>query len=655
MIRILIAAVLLVSGVHGAVVGVDVTERSDVLDGMAFGEVGAYERIVGKARFVLDPKAPANQIINDLNFAPRNAAGLVEASADIYILRPSDASKANGAILFQVLNRGNKGLLRQFNYGSRGEGAEAYGDGFLMRRGYALVWVGWQFDLIKAEGRMRLFAPEAKGVTGWVRSAFRSTSPAGEFSVAGPGHVAYPALDPQDPSYRLIEREFSDGPGKTLPRDRWTFSDSTTVALQGGFTPGKSYEVVYRSKDPGIAGLGPAAIRDFVSYLRFDGEGVGGARKYDRAIAFGSSQSGRFLRTFLYDGYNADEQGRQVFDGVWPHIAGAARGSFTHRFAQPTRTDPFYTTDVFPFRDVVDRDPATGAEDGILARSAEAGVVPKIFYTNTSNEYWGRSASMIHTTIDGERDAPIAENTRIYHFTGTQHGAGSTPPATRAAVHYAINSNDYRPMMRALLDAFDSWIKDGRRPPASRYPLVEELTTLEAFDLPAFEGSRVPGRQRKAMRLDYGPEFRSKGIAALEPPRVAGPPYAAKVPRLDADGNEIGGIKLPSVAAPLATYAGWNLNSRSIVDSVEVAGNTGSTMPFIWTGDARLRAGDERRAVLERYESREKYLESIRKAFAELTRKRYLIEEDVERIVDDAARMWDYLAAQAVGSISQTR
>ena len=649
--RILLLLTLLSAGVSAKVVGIDVAERSAVLDGKAFGRVGAYERIVGKARFAVDPDDPANAIVHDLEFAPRNAQGLVEFSADIYLLRPVDPTKGSGTVLFEVSNRGGKGLL-SFNRarGSRDpRTAEHFGDGLLMERGYTLLWVGWQFDLVESPNALRLFAPQAKGLEGWVRSLITPLEPMKTFSVAGEGHVPYEATNPNDPDARLITREHMDSPGRDVPRDKWRFIDSATVEVDGGMTPGRSYEVIYRSKDPGIAGLGPAAIRDFVSFLKFGVDGTGLLaelpQNVERAIGFGSSQSGRFLRQYLYDGFNADEQGRIVFDGAWPHISGGARGSFTHRFAQATRQDPYYSVAVFPFRDLTDTDPVTGQTDGLLAKYQKTGAMPKVFYTVTSSEYFARSASLVTTTLDGEEEAPLADTTRFYYLAGTQHGAGSVPPSAPSNLQNRANSNDYWPLMRALLMNFDEWVAKGEEPPPSRYPSVGELASLEELNFPKIPEFTPLGYQRKAMRLDFGPEFLSKGIISNQPPEVVGPKYPAKVPRLDRDGNEVGGVRLPSVQVPLATYAGWNLPKPEVADVDENLTNTGSTLPFPFSKAQRLAANDPRLSVEERYGSREAYQARVKAAADLLVAERHLLPRDVGAVVEQCLAMWDFVAA----------
>ena len=417
---------LLNASLAAAVTGLEIIERSPVLNGKSFGDVGSYERVVGRASFAVDPTDLANAMIRDLEFAPRNEDGLVEFSADIFMLRPTDPQRGSGTVLFEASNRGRKFLL-DFNRGSSSpdpRSPEHFGDGFLFERGLTLLWVGWQSDLPDTPHSLRAFTPVAEGITGWVRSEVRTLVPTNSFSVAARGHVPYEAMDLNDPQARLITRRYKDGLGRDLPRDQWRFTDATTVHVDGGLTPDFCYEVIYQSKNPSIAGLGPAAIRDFVSFLKSGVDAKDGPlgeldQGIERAIAWGASQSGRFLRQYLYSGFNADEQGHSVFDGVWVHAAGSSLGSFTHRFAQATRGTPYHAVAIFPFRDLTDTDPVTGQTDGILARAERAGVIPKIFYTVTSSEYWNQSASLIHTTLDGTAEAPLADTTRFYYFAGT--------------------------------------------------------------------------------------------------------------------------------------------------------------------------------------------------------------------------------------------
>ncbi len=621
--RLLAAFFTFLVTANAALQTVQVVERSDVDQGKAYGTAGAYEQIWAKAYFLVDPKAPSSARIADIDKAPRNEQGLVAFWADVFVMKPRDPSKGNGTVLFEVSNRGGRAQTGMF------------GADFLMEQGYTLAWAGWQFDVNDRPQVIKLHVPQAQGVTGLVRSDYQAKAGDTQFSVAADGHQAYEAASLDQPTAQMTVREWGDGPRTTVPRAKWRFINATTVAVDG-MRPGLIYEVVYTAKDPGISGLGQAAVRDFVSFLKFGNThptAVLGEQKrwIKRAIGYGSSQSGRFLRDFLYNGFNADEQGRIVFEGLMPHIAGAARGGFNHRFAQPSRTAPYYNIEVFPFRDLDDTDPVTGWRDSLLARAQASNTVPKIFYTLTSTEYWARSASLLHTTLDGKADAPLAPNTRIYHFSSTQHGAGNWPTPKAKEMQYPLNPHDYRPFMRALLAAMQEWLVAGKEPPASRYSSIAQLTSFEKLRWPKSPGFVPPVHVRQAMRLDYGPEFREKGIIANEPPKAAGKPYAVKLPQLDEDGNEVGGLKLPSVAAPLGAGFGWNLPAQELGWPMEAIGVPGGWVPF---PAAKIKT---------RYGSKDAYLAKVRAAAGELAAGRYLLAMDIDAIVARSARQWDDL------------
>jgi hypothetical protein len=627
--RPLLLTLLSAAALAAAVRHVEVIERSPA---------GPYERLVLRAHFQVDARVPANRLITDLRYAPVNRAGLVEFSADAYILRPRDAAKSNGTVLFEVSNRGGRSLLNTFSYG---KGKDDPGDGLLFDQGYTLAWVAWQFDVPEGKELLTLSVPRAQGVQGLVRSEAVITDKAGMIPVADRGHIPYPAVDPKDPHAKLYIRDLADSPRMEIPREQWRFPDLVTVELDGGFQPHKRYEIVYTSQDPAVAGLGFAAIRDFISFLKFDNGLASGVK---RSIAWGSSQSGRFLREFLYQGFNADEQGRRVFDGLMPHIAGAGRGSFHHRFAQPSRLGPWYTTDIFPFRDLDDTDPVTHVTDGLLRVATATNTVPKIFYTNTSNEYWRISASLIHTSIDGSADAPLAPSTRIYYLTGAQHGPGSWPPGKQSGMLNLTNANDYRPILRALLTAMNEWITTGKEPPPSRYPAntPDQLAAPESLRFPKIDGFLAPNRLWHAQRLDFGPDFRAAGVIAFEPPKVIGEPYPIKVPQIDADGNEVAGVRNPVQSVALATYAGWNINTAAPGNTHEIAGLAGSYIPFPATRADRERMHDSRLSIEERYPSRSAYLDKVTAAAKKLVADRYLLEADVPRILERAAAEWSH-------------
>ncbi len=642
--RVLLAALLMYWPLRAVVARVEVTGRGDAARG--------YERLSGRAFFAVDPSLPQNRIVADLGYAPRNAQGKVEFSADFCILRPRDPKAANGTALLEISNRGGRGLLHFFDFAT---GENEFGDSFLLNRGYTLAWIGWQWDVPERPGALRLYPVIAtdggKPITGLVRAEYTPDGKVDTFPLADRGMIAYPALDPEDATLSLTVRERLDRPRRALPRADWHISqDARAVVMPAGFEPGRIYELVYRAQNPVVAGLGPAAVRDFVSWLKYGAPGAP-ERRTERAIGFGVSQSGRFLRSFLYWGFNQDESERKVFDGVMSHVAGAGRGSFNHRFAQPSRdaqpiANTFYPTDIFPFTDLDETDPATGATGGLLASARQAGVVPKIFYTNSAYEYYGRAASLIHTTPDGMRDAPPAPGTRVYMFAGTQHGPDDFPPH-RSRTQFPGNPADCRWSMRALLEAMNGWIAANREPPPSVYPTIEArtLVPLEAVRFPKLPGVSFPARIVRAWRVDYGPEFATRGIIAFEPPKT-GAAFPALVPQVDSDGNDLAGIRLPELMLPLATYTGWNLRDPAIGAPDEIASLTGAWFPFARTREERERTGDPRLSIAERYPSRAVYLEGIGFAARKLVQNGYLLEADVPRIVERSAAQWDYSASR---------
>ena len=605
-------------------------------DGTGFGLAGPYEKLSGTVYFAVDPKLAPNEIITDIHLAPKNAEGRVEWSAEFFLLKPVDAARGNGTVLLEVGNRGGKGMLRFFNgaEGSADPQTLAHmGDGFLQRNGFTLLWVGWQWDTPEVEGRMRMFPPVAtdggKPIRGLVRSNFVPLEPEPDHSLADRNHIAYPVADADAAENVLTVRDTVEGAPETIPRAKWRFArvengevvpDPRRVYLEDGFEPKRIYEVVYVSENPPLVGLGPAGIRDFVSRLKYGSfdelsipEGA-----INHALAFGISQSGRFLRTFLFYGFNEDEASRKVFDGVVAHVAGGGRGSFNHRFAQASRDahpfiNFFYPTDIFPFTDLPQADFQTGTNDGILAFQKPEHH-PKVFYTNSSYEYWGRAASLIHTAIDAREDAPIAKTTRVYSFAGTQHGAARFPPQ-RTLGQQASNPMAYHWSMRALLLAMDRWAKGGDEPPSSRYGSIEDGTMVAPEDLgfPAIPGVETSSRIHKAYRADYGPEFRNDGIVSNQPP-VIGRAYPMRVPAVNDDGNETVGIQMPEHTVPLATYTGWNLFNAESGPTDVLSSMQGSYIRFPRTEKERKLKDDPRPSIEERYGNRERYLGMVAEA-----------------------------------------
>ena len=669
---------LLVAATASAdVVRVEVDARHDVADGRAYGLAGSYEALRGMVHFEVDPANPANRVVTDIDLAPRNDRGMVEFRSNFFLLKPTDVTRGNGTVLYEVSNRGGKGMLGYFNNaaGSRDpRTAEEMGDGFLLENGFSLLWLGWQFDVPMREGQMRLHTPVATDdgatITGLVRSEVVVNERVFDRSLADRSHIAYVVADPDDPANVMTVRDGVGLPRRVVPRDQWRFArrgedgeivdDPTRVYLEGGFEPHKLYDVVYVAKDPALVGLGPAAVRDMISRMKYDASPELGlpAGAIEHAIAWGVSQSGRFLRTFLYHGYNTDEHDRRAFDGVMAHVAGGGRGSFNHRFAQPSRDGhPFlnklYPSDIFPFTDVVQHDPETDMQDGLLA-GIQPGHMPKVFYTNSSYEYWGRAASLIHTTLDGAADAPLLDNVRVYSFAGGQHGPGRFPPR-RTSGQQPSNPNDYSWFLRSLVLAMDGWIDDdAASPPASIYPRIADgdLVAPDVIGFPDLPGVGQPAEPHLAYRAVYGPAFRTEGIVTVQPPEVLSA-FPILVPAVDADGNETGGLMMPEVAVPLATYTGWNLFRGGAGPTDVLSSMQGSYIPFPLTGEDRARTGDLRRSIEERYGSRAAYLGQVTEAALALADRGYLLAADLAPILTQAGRHWDYLMEEDSGDDQQ--
>ena len=664
--------VFLAAGADAHVTRVEIISRTDVQDGRAFGLAGAYEKIVGRVYFAVNPDNLHNKLIVDLDKAPRNAQGEVEFSADLYLLKPKDMNKGNNAVLFEVSNRGGKGILRLVNGVTSSEPSAEFGDGFLMREGYTVAWVGWEFDVADHGDNLKLYAPVAHDAGGEIRGLVRSDftpaqkvedMPLGHFLLGSVGGKSYPVDDPASPKNVLTLRDAPDGPRQTIPRGQWGFThtvdgklaaDPHFIHLDGGFQAGKIYEVVYEAKDPVVAGLGLAAVRDFLSYLKYDPQSTAPVK---RVYAVGISQSGRFLRHFLYQDFNADEQGRQVMDGVIAHVAGAGRGSFNHRFAQPSRdaqplSSIFFPTDLFPFTDLPETDPESGATSGLLDASTKSKTAPKIFLTNTSYEYWGRAASLIHISPDGLSDAKIGDDVRVYLLSGLQHFSAPFPPqksmpgSPDSNAQQGYNPNPIQWYWRALITDMDQWVKDGTPPPASTYPKIADakLVPLNKWIFPKIPGVNTPHEMNLAYHLDFGPQWKD-GIVSLEPPKVS-KPFPGLVPQSDADGNDLGGVSLPELQVPLATYTGWNLRDPGIGAGDLRLSFYGSFIPFARTATEREKSGDPRLSIAERYASREQYLGKFAEAAMKLIHERFLLREDLPAMLDRGEREWDEVAGQ---------
>ena len=640
--------------ISAEVARIEIAIREDVLGGKPFGAVGAYEKLAGRVYFAVAPETAQNRIIADIEKAPRNAQGKVEFSADLFILKPKEPARANGVLLFDVVNRGNKALLATFNHGvgSADPTTEAqFGDGLLMREGYTLVAVGWQFDVPKQKNRIGFDAPIAteggRPITGWVSPWFipNKRSESYEFA-SGYFSPAYPPLDPDNPAYRLTEREGLASAPRLIPREDWQFGrvengklsfDPNWVTLKGGFGAGLTYQVTYESKDPPLAGLGFAAIRDLASALKYNSDALVHGRY---AYTYGASQTGRFQRQVIYEGFTTDEHGRQAIDALFIQTGGTSLGSFNERFAQPNELGSFTQTK-FPIRYEVTTDPLTGRRDGLGAR-VPAGQEPKVFLVDTGSEYWdrGRVAALRHLSMDGTKDLADPPNVRVYFLAGTQHGSGSWPPGDNGG-QLRANPNDYRWAQAALLVALDGWVRKGVAPPPSRHPLLSDGTLIAQSKI-----------QYPSVRSVKWPLHVPGGFRADVPGFLSVLPFL--VPQVDKDGNDIGGIRLPEQAVPLGTYADWAFRSESIGAPDTLIAMAGSFIPFARTRAEREKSGDPRLSIAERYRGRADYLRRVEEAAKGLAQDRYLLREHVRPIVDAAGEHWDWtMSPQTSGANSR--
>lgn len=630
-------------------------DRREVLaDGSPWGNAGPYERLVGRVFFEFDPADPDDARIVDLGIAPRNVRGKVEVWAEFVIYKPVDPARGSGVTLFEIPNRGGGSLLNvPASTVMRGENS------YLLRVGLTIVHLGWQADLPPGPAVLRLYAPRVgdatRRITGLVRTQWLVDAPTTVLSVSS--EATYPVLDPDAAEHRLLVRADPLGEATALPRETWRFArpegervvaDPGHVFLSGGFAPGRLYELVYRSADPLLVGAGLAAVRDMAEYLRDDPSSVAPTRY---VIARGFSQSGRFLRQLVYQGFHLGSGGRRVFDGLFILMAGGSRGSFNHRFAQPSAASGNYPTRLFPFASAALTDPVSGVRDGLLARAGDSTRVPRIFYLDGGHEYWGNAASLAHASPDGMRDVSPMPNERRYVLASADHSinARDLGPAEDARVPgsplYRVNPLEGRPVQRALLTALIEWIRDGREPPPSRYPTIGRgtLVAVDAVRFPRIPGVAPPRAAAAIHRLDFGPRW-SEGIVDVEPPRL-GPPYPVQVGQVDSVGNEIDGIRMHEVEVPLATYLPWQLRTGEAEAVAPLVGNEGSIVPLPRTEAERRASGDARPSVEALYRDREDYLGRVRRAVERLVAERYILADDAAAELSRAERIWAWVTA----------
>ena len=647
-------------------VELSISERFAFAGGHEFGAVGAYERLNGRAHFAVDPHAAAQQGITDIENAPTDKDGLVRFIGDFSILKPVDPERGNRRVFFDYGNRANKRMLQFFNdaLASNDPRTLAHaGNGFLMRRGYTVVWLAWQGDLLPGNGRLLLDLPVARErsgpITGSVRVEYIANR-AGINTFPLSGHAStrsHPtvSLDPREAS--LTRRRYPYDERIPVPAESWSFarieggvgldnqgaeqaviSSDTHIHIPGGFELGWIYELVYTGRDPLVLGLGHAAVRDFVSFLRYSEENPANLGPIEKAYAWGRSQTGRCMRDFVYRGFNADALGRKVFDGILPHVAGAGRKWLNQRFANAVVSggqqyeDHFNPADSFPFSYAETTDHLTGRRDAILKRPETD---PLVIHTQTSTEYWQRRGSLVHTDTRGN-DLPQPDTVRIYCWASSQHFADPTSAKLERGIRQNyLNTVATSMLFRATIDAMDRWATKGVAPPESRIPRRADgtLVTFEEWrrQFPRIPGVATPSGPNLLPLLDFGPDF-ERGLLKEPPAVVPGDGYMVLVPAIDEDGNERAGVRAPMVQAPLGTYCGWNLRARGFGHGA-MHEFSGSYIPLPESPEERRMTGDPRKSILERYPNAHAYATAIAAAARQLVEDGFMLEEDIERAV----------------------
>jgi hypothetical protein len=650
------------------VVRVSIEKRELIGGGASFGRAGAYERISGRVYFAFDPRNPQDRRIVDLGRAPRNADGEVEAWSEFVMLVPRDPAKRAGVTLVDVVNRGGM-TVGVFHLGAQRALAPTdsawYGDALLLRRGYTVVMLGWQWDVLPGASGLH-FTPPIAGdavhpITGLVRSDITIDAPTRSIPlghrVGGSQALGYPVLDPLDTANTLTVRDEPQGARRVVPRGQWRFAreelgvavpDDRSVYMAAGFEPGKIYEMIYRAKDPVVVGTGLAAVRDMISYLKYDTASIAPTKI---GIAYGVSQTGRFLRHFLFEGFNTDERGRMAFDGIFAHTAGAGRGSFNHRFAQPSRdAQPystfFYPTDLFPFTSTDETDALTRARGGLRTAWTQGATLPKVFYVDGGYEYWGRGASLTHTSVDGRADIGFLPSERRYVLSSAQHSSPAGFPPGGAQKMDSVRAwrgdpLDQRLALRALLVALTDWVKDGKAPPPSIYPTIQGGTLVRAASRrnPSIPGIAFPSAPYTPHRLSFGEEWAS-GVITHEPPEV-GAPYVTLVPRADLLGNEMGGVQSIELLVPLASYLPWQL--RTVPPTDRLVSFQGTFVPLRRVEADRRSSGDSRPSLERMYPTRAAFVTAVERAARTLVSQRFLLPEDVPAARERMERTWEWV------------
>jgi len=694
----MLAAMALLCGTvptEARITRIEIDRAEPAFDGQVFAPVGAYTRLIGRAFGEVDPARPQNAVIQDIDLAPRNASGMVEYATDIDIVTPADPARGNGTLMFHVVNRGNKLALLTHNDNARAAAKDLNalanpGDGWLQHQGYTLVFFGWQADVLAGDGRMTLTVPVAHNpdgapITGPVRAELTTwqtttTLPLSAGWFSGQTHAAYatvstdnrtPLADGFLPTLTVRGKE--QAPRVPIANADWRFgtcADVATVApddrhicYKSGFEVGRLYELIYRARDPLVLGLGFAVTRDLAAFFRTanaDDAGTANPLPHGagtQAIVEGTSQSGRMIRSFIQLGFNRTETGGRAFDGAFVHIGGGLL-PLNVRFGQPGRAwgnqvDHLYPAYDFPFAYARMGDPLTGRIAGVLDTCSATETCPRIFHVATSLEMWEGRQSLGLTDPLGRADLDAPADVRTYIMASTQHGPAALPLPTSAPFgpcQLQPNPNPQLWTMRALLTALNAWLHDGTEPPPPATPRIDNATLVapDRVAFPPIPANTYGGVSRPAVRflavhnplhvLDYGPGWRAgetSGEITIEPPRVGTASYGVLVPQVDADGNDIGGIRSLFLQVPIGTYTGWNLGRAGWFED-GFCSLTGSFIPFAPARAERIAAGDPRPSLEERYPTRDTYLAALRDAAKQLVAQRFLLPDDATTLLHAA-------------------
>jgi hypothetical protein len=653
----------------GWITGLEVEKQTLLADGVSFGSAGAYEVLSGTVHYAADPSSELNSGVVDLALAA-GSDGLVRYSADILILKPVEMARGNGALQYTVVNRGNfdTRLLSAEPWAevATSESGSYESLGRMMKQGWTVVFSGWQDDLID-EDRLNLYAPIAKQdgqpLSGPVLSEFGFGHDTTVAYLGAGGHRAYPvAAGTESDAVLRVHASHAD-PGTVISRDQWRFAsldsagevqpDSVNIYYPQGFEIGTTYTLGYTTAFSPVMGLAFPAVRDLVSFLCSEDTlnpllDQSGACPVKHTMAYGSSQCGRFLRDFIYQGFNLSPAGGKVFDGVFANVPGCRRGFFNYRFSQPSRAEGFYPDFVFPFTDLAQTDPVSGKTGGIMAHVPDS-LRPKTFYIHHTGEYWSSGAGLTHASVDGTSDVDLPSNVRIYTFAGTAHGSARLVDGHPAPSQFYLpyNPNTTSLIATPLLEALGRWVMFDESPPQSSYPRVDagELVAAEDYAYPSVPDVEAPVRPVLHPRFGWGDNWR-KGVMKQAMPEL-GPLFPVLVPAAGDDGNELGGLRTPHVTVPVASYIGWNYPAKNYngAESTSIFSLSGGWLPFCATRAERKSRGDSRKSLDMLYKSRGDYLDKLRKSCEDLVAQGLMFGEDIGMVLEQGGAMYDFVAA----------